>query len=162
MAPNGLFQMVKLELHHNNLASIPPCVLELPSLQDLNVSSNQLVDLPCVPEWSPSLTHLDLSHNRLTTISGSPTAASLTSLNLAHNRLADIPPCVLGFAKLCTLDLKNNNAISCESLERLRFHGNLTWCLEDSIDRCHVEGDVPHSLRRGYHEGGEVTMRVER
>ena len=138
--------MVKLELHHNNLASIPPCVLELPSLQDLNVSSNQLVDLPCVPEWSPSLTHLDLSHNRLTTISGSPTAASLTSLNLAHNRLADIPPCVLGFAKLCTLDLKNNNAISSESLERLRFHGNLTWCLEDSTDRCHVEGDVPHTL----------------
>ena len=138
---------MQLELQCNNLASIPPCILKLPSLCQLNLSSNELVDLPLVSEWSPSLTSLDLSHNRLTTIVGSPAAASLTSLNLANNRLCDIPSCIRGFTKLCSLDLRDNKLISRESLEGIRIYGNLTRCTEGNTDG-QYDGDgtrnIPH------------------
>ena len=56
-----LKQCTKIDLQHNKLREIPPCLLELPSVVDLNVSHNQIVEIPNVPRWSASLSVLDLS-----------------------------------------------------------------------------------------------------
>ena len=103
--------MVKLDLQYNDLSVIPSCVLELPSLVDLNLSNNKLVSLPELSEWSSQLTVLDLSHNRLTTIPGEPLAPSIRTLNLAENDFRTVPLCVCNFITLRSLDLSENKNI---------------------------------------------------
>ena len=105
-------QVIKLDLQYNDLSVIPSCVLELPSLVDLNLSNNKLVSLPELSEWSAQLTVLDLSHNRLTTIPGEPLAPSIRTLNLAGNDFNTVPHCVCNFITLRSLDLSDNKRIS--------------------------------------------------
>ena len=138
-------QVVKLELQFNQLETIPPSLLELPCLCELNLSNNKLRDLPPVPHWSPALTTLDLSHNHLTTIPGDPRADSLDTLNLSHNKLDDVPPCIFNFLTLCTLNLSYNGIPTLpEELWSLR---NLTTLSLNGLRCVREEGGAP--LREG-------------
>lgn len=117
-------QVTKLELQFNHLEAIPACLLELPHLRDLNLSHNELTDLPLLPHWSSSLTTLDLSHNKLSTLPGHPDACSIEVLSLSHNKLDVVPRCIFSFVTLCMLDLSYNRiAVLPEEMGILR---NLT------------------------------------
>ena len=94
------------------MESIPRCLLELPCLNELNLSHNKLRDFPPVPLWSPALTTLDLSHNDLTTLPGDLKAASLHTLDLSHNQLTSLPPCISSFGTLRWLDISFNGNIT--------------------------------------------------
>ena len=74
-----LRQCTKLDLQLNKLHEIPSCLLELPNLSDheLNLSHNNLVSIPDIPEWSASLSVLDLSYNHLSNLPGSAVACAL-------------------------------------------------------------------------------------
>ena len=109
---NPFLKVEKIDLSKNQLETIPPSLLELPCLCELNLSNNKLRDLPPVPHWSPALTTLDLSHNHLTTIPGDPRAASLHTLNLSHNRLTSVPLCITTFGSLHWLDVSHNSVIT--------------------------------------------------
>uniref|UniRef100_A0A1X7SPR9 Uncharacterized protein n=1 Tax=Amphimedon queenslandica TaxID=400682 RepID=A0A1X7SPR9_AMPQE len=41
-----LKQVVKLDLQHNELVTVPHCLFELPNLNELNLSNNKLIEIP--------------------------------------------------------------------------------------------------------------------
>ena len=97
-----------LDLSHNELSTIPRCILELPSLQELNLSHNKLVDLPDVPEWSSCLTVLDVSHNKLSSMPLNAVAPAIRALNISRNQFRQIPICICSFTTLHSFDLSDN------------------------------------------------------
>ena len=103
-----LLQVVKIDLEHNELSKIPGCLLELPSLGELNLSHNWLSQIPDVPKWSACLTVLDLSHNKLKTLPTSVVAPVIRSLNLSHNKFRTVPLCICSFITLHSLNLSDN------------------------------------------------------
>ena len=101
-------QVVKIDLQHNELSGIPRCLLELPSLGELNLSHNKLTSVPDVPEWSACLTVLDLSFNLLHTLPINVVASTIRSLNLSHNNFRTVPLCICSFVTLHSLNLSDN------------------------------------------------------
>ena len=95
-------------MQHNELTSIPRCILELPSLQELNLSANRLTEIPDIHEWSPGLTVLDLSHNELSNLPLDIVVPSIRTLNISHNRFRTVPLCVCSFVSLQILDVSEN------------------------------------------------------
>ena len=102
------FQVVKVDFQHNELKHIPRCLLQLPSLAELNLSRNQLESVPDIVKWSPFLTVLDLSHNKLRSLPPNVDAPSIYNLNISHNQLHQVPMCICSFNTLHALDLSNN------------------------------------------------------
>ena len=103
-------QVIKLDLRYNDLTTLPPCLLELPSLQQLNLSHNKVTEIPDIPEWSSAITDLDLSNNQLQSLPMT-TVASLRALNLSHNQFCQVPTCICSFTALHSLDLSDNPGI---------------------------------------------------
>jgi len=85
--PNRLIQ---LDLSNNQLAEAPPFSPRL-RLEVLNLSHNQLTDLPLDLDQLTNLTHLDLS----------------------HNRFSGIPPVLSRLHPLLSLDLRGNPLTAC-------------------------------------------------
>ncbi len=102
---------MKLDLQHNELGSIPRCLLELPSLGELNLAHNLLEEIPDVAEWSPCLTVLDLSHNQLSGMPINVIAPAIRSLNLSFNLFRHVPLCICSFTTLHSLNLSENQDI---------------------------------------------------
>ena len=107
-----LKQCTKLDLQQNKLHEIPHCLLELPSINELNLShNNNIVKIPDVPEWSASLCVLDLSYNRLSSLPNSAVAPTLKNLNIGNNQFHTVPHCVCSFIGLTTLNIAYNSEI---------------------------------------------------
>ena len=119
-----------IDLQHNELRMIPKCLLELPSLGELNLSNNRLTEIPDVAEWSPCLTVLDLSNNQLNNLPLNAVAPAINSLNLAKNLFRNVPLCICSFITLHSLILSDNPDIRSLPAEmgRLSYltHLNLT------------------------------------
>ena len=99
---------MKLDLQHNELSHIPRCLLELPSLGELNLAHNSLEEIPDVVEWSPCLTVLDLSHNQLSSLPSNVIVPAIRALNLSHNYFRKVPQCICSFTTLHSLNLSEN------------------------------------------------------
>ncbi len=127
-----VFQVVSLNLEHNELVALPVSVLQLPYLKDIRLCHNKLKLIPTVSEW-PTITHLDISYNQLSSLPSNVYAPQLTDLNLAHNNLSIVPPCVFSFGSLSTLDLSSNYEIS-SIPEDINHLENLTNLKLDDID----------------------------
>ena len=138
-----LKQCTKLDLQWNRIREIPQCLLELPSINELNLSHNDLIDIPDVPEWSVSLLILDLSYNRLSNLPNSAVAPTLKNLNISNNQFRTIPHCVCSFIGLTTLNIANNSKILAlpSKLGRLRNLFNL------NLDGLNNLNDPPRSVR---------------
>jgi internalin A len=75
------------------LTVVPPDLVQLTNLQELDLSHNQLTILPPEIAQLTNLQELDLSHNQLTILP--PEIAQLTNLqklDLSHNQLTILPP----------------------------------------------------------------------
>ena len=140
---NYLKQCIKLDLQWNKLREIPPSLLELPNLCELNLSHNDIVNIPDVPEWSASLVVLDLSYNRLSNIPNSAVAPTLRNLNISDNRFRSVPHCVCCFISLTTLNIANNSEIVALPSALGRLKNLLTLNLDGLNDL----NDPPKSVR---------------
>ena len=128
-----------LFLSHNGITCLPLSD-EFASLQTLNLSFNQLTNIPnnfldcCI-----SLEKLDISHNYLESLPmyTSSTLLQLTHLYLSHNKLTNkdpfyIPKFVLDLPSLISLDMSNNSLTclpdlhywSSKKIKELNFSNN--------------------------------------
>ena len=138
-----LKQCTKLDLQWNRIREIPQCLLELPSINELNLSHNDLIDIPDVPEWSASLSVLDLSFNRLTNLPNSAVAPTLKNLNISNNQFRTVPHCVCSFVGLTTLNIAHNSEILALPSEL----GRLKNLLNLNLDGLNDLNDPPRSVR---------------
>jgi Leucine-rich repeat (LRR) protein len=84
--------LTKLDLSHNELASLPPGLASaIPSLVTLKLNHNSLRGE--LPSFAPlqALKSLDLSHNQLLDAAAVEGLAALVELSLCHNQLVALP-----------------------------------------------------------------------
>jgi Leucine-rich repeat (LRR) protein len=108
----------------NLLRELPGAIGELASLQELDLSHNQLARLPeAIGNLRESLRTLSLYHNRLEELPETIfTWTNLKSLNLARNRLTQLPDALLDWSALEMVDVSYNqlHLLSLEQTEFLR------------------------------------------
>ncbi|HEY3362762.1 MAG TPA: COR domain-containing protein [Methanosarcina sp.] len=98
-----------LDLSRNQLTQLPPEITKLKNLTTLDLSRNQLTQLPSEIGELINLTILSLSENQLTQIPPEITELkSLTTLYLSRNQLAQLPPEITKLKNLTTLSLSGN------------------------------------------------------
>ncbi|KAM7046696.1 LOW QUALITY PROTEIN: leucine-rich repeat-containing protein 40 [Acridotheres tristis] len=110
--PSALGQLEnlqKLDVSHNQLRSLPEELLQLPRLRSLLVQHNQLSQLPEGLGQLLSLEELDVSNNQLTAIPSSfALLVNLVRLNLACNQLKELPADLSAMKSLRQLDCTKN------------------------------------------------------
>ena len=105
--------LTELDLSGNQLTQLPPEITELKNLTTLNLSWNQLTQLPPEITELKNLISLDLSGNQLTQLPPEITELkNLTTLNLSWNQLTQLPPEITELKNLISLDLSKNPLIS--------------------------------------------------
>src|SRR3989338_2779972 len=101
-----------LNLSGNQLTQLPPCLSILTLLTDLDLSGNQLASASdaCLLPLAEHLTNLKLQGNRIRTVSPHlPQITSLLTLNLANNLLSNEEAASLaGLSYLSDLDISHN------------------------------------------------------
>ncbi|XP_061859809.1 leucine-rich repeat-containing protein 40 [Colius striatus] len=110
--PSALGQLQhleKLDVSHNKLRSVPEELLQLPRLKSFLLHHNELSSLPEGFGQLISLEELDLSNNHLTDIPTSfASFVNLVRLNLASNQLKNLPAAVSAMKSLRQLDCTKN------------------------------------------------------
>jgi len=100
----------KIDLRQNRLRKVPSSLLELPSLVTLNLSHNEIVEIPDVPQLPAPLSVLELSHNHLRSLPNF-VAPKLETLDISFNQFHTVPDCVCTFLALTTLNIAYNTTI---------------------------------------------------
>ncbi|CAK8698612.1 unnamed protein product [Clavelina lepadiformis] len=109
-----LVKLENLNLSSNILAEIPQIVPFLPNLQCLSLSNNIIKHVPVPKLWkTKQLKELDLSHNAISDISDLANMlpsywSSLRSLNLANNQINLLSPSIGDLKNLEILDISHN------------------------------------------------------
>ena len=132
-----------LDLERNVLKTIPRCLLELPAIEELYLAHNSLEEIPDVHEWATSLVLLDLSHNQLQNLPQYCEAPKLKILNLGHNKFRRVPQCVCSFTSLQRLEINHNPDILNLPVEM----GRLTSLVLLNLDGLNDINDPPRNIR---------------
>jgi leucine-rich repeat protein SHOC2 len=130
-----LTSLVKLNLSHNQLTSVPAEIGQLTSLQVLGLSDNQLTSVPAEIGQLTSLTELKLYNNKLTNVPAEiGQLTSLTELCLGDNKLTSVPAEIRQLTSLVKLNLSHNQLESLPaeiglltSLKVLNLNHNQLW-----------------------------------
>jgi hypothetical protein len=108
-----LKKLEKLDISFNNIQQIPSTIGKCPQLSDLSLQNNALTKLPGSIFNLNFLRQLNLSNNRLPSIPGHIGQLSwLAQLDLSHNRLKRLPSALGDCTQLQTLQLQNNRLTS--------------------------------------------------
>ncbi|XP_077440430.1 leucine-rich repeat-containing protein 40 isoform X2 [Vanacampus margaritifer] len=104
-----LQELQHLRLSHNRLKGLPPEVYSLKNLQSLTLQQNLLDALPEELGQLEALTELDVSDNHLTELpSGLGRLSRLQKLHLCRNKLARLPDSLPLLTNVKLLDCSNN------------------------------------------------------
>ncbi|XP_023696226.2 leucine-rich repeat-containing protein 40 [Paramormyrops kingsleyae] len=105
-----LQQLQKLNLSHNKLRELPEQLWSLTNLRSLQLQQNVLEVLPQGVGQLANLDELDLSGNQLTEVPDSLGGLNnLVKLNLSHNKLKSLPLGISGMTNLKLLDCTRNH-----------------------------------------------------
>ncbi|MEH1861396.1 MAG: leucine-rich repeat domain-containing protein [Nostoc sp.] len=108
-----LSNLTTLYLHNNQLSSLPPEISQLSNLTTLYLDNNQLSSLPPEISQLSNLTTLYLDNNQLSSLPPEISQLSnLTELSLSNNQLSSLPPEISQLSSLTRLDLSKNRQLS--------------------------------------------------
>ena len=121
-------QITHVDVSQNLLTAVPLELFQLPSLQLLNLSQNEIAALPLVTQWTcPSIEILILSHNCLSCDMSSPITYNqkksqggtngtmfpkLWYLDISYNGLKCCPSWLFMFQYIKHLDLSYNKVVN--------------------------------------------------
>lgn len=104
-----LLELQQLRLSHNQLTSVPVEVCTLKNLRSLTLQQNQMESLPEELGQLENLTELDVSNNHLMALPSTLGCLScLQKLNLNHNKLSSLPDSLAQLKNVKLLDCSNN------------------------------------------------------
>ena len=122
--PNSIpvYNIAHIDLSYNYLTSVPVQFFQIPNLESLNISHNQITQLPGIELWNTrtKLQILNASHNQITGDNYSPLQyrkhggrvrtpfPEFWHLDLSHNDFRTFPHWVLHFPFLKHLNIQNN------------------------------------------------------
>lgn len=106
-------QLTSLDLSKNQLTELPKELNEISTLTAINLSENKFVKIPEVIYTMTGLKYLDLSRNQLVafTEDGISKLREILYLNLAHNNLSCPPKSLCGLTTLLQCQLYGNSQI---------------------------------------------------
>jgi internalin A len=136
-------KVTQLDLHNNQLSSLPPEISELSNLTWLFLNNNQLSSLPPEISQLSNLTGLFLDNNQLSSLPPEISQLSnLTELDLSNNQLSSLPPEISQLSNLTGLLLHNNQLSSLppeisqlSNLTELFLHNNQLNSLPPEISQ---------------------------
>ncbi|XP_067667740.1 uncharacterized protein [Haliotis asinina] len=100
--------MLSLHLQGNNLSTIPKQLFQqLPNLLDLDISTNQIQEIPEEIGLCTKMLNLSMHRNQICDIPESITnMTELNRLDISNNLLKEIPPCICKLTKLVCLYIR--------------------------------------------------------
>jgi small GTP-binding protein len=102
----------QLDLSHNQLRELPPEISQLSHLRQLDLSTNQLSELPPEIGQLINLERLDLHDNQLSELPlGIGKLSNLQLLDVRRNQLRSLPPEIGRLINLQQLDLQDNHSL---------------------------------------------------
>jgi len=106
----NLERLNKLNLSHNRFQVMPVGLYKLRELRNLQMNNNRLEEIGEKISDLDMLSYLDLSHNSLKKLPGSfGFLVNVCNLNLSNNKLVEIPPEISFMRGLTSLDLTHNH-----------------------------------------------------
>jgi Leucine-rich repeat (LRR) protein len=131
----------KLDLSLNQLSELPMTMLSLKSLTWLSLNDNQLSASEVI--WQlPQLTHLFVTKNKLTQLPSEIHCTQLQVLDLSENLLETFPTAILQLSTLRELRISNNQLTQLpDEIEQLQ-------ALQELNLASNLLKDVPSSLQR--------------
>ncbi len=102
-----------LTVRDGALREVPPAVLALPHLEQLDLEGNRIAELPTEVGLAGRLQKLVLRRNALTALPDAlGTLSGLRTLDLGENQIAALPESMTGLSKLQTLSVERNPSIA--------------------------------------------------
>jgi Leucine-rich repeat (LRR) protein len=132
-----------LDLSSLNLEYIPDEIKDLAYLKILNLSENNLTELPDFIYSNIHLECLDLSYNRITALPDAiESLTSLEILNVRCNELAELPETIGKLVMLTSLDISHNRLAALpETVDKLTL-----------LEQCNIRGNnlqnIPERIGR--------------
>ncbi|NER88741.1 MAG: leucine-rich repeat protein [Moorea sp. SIO3A2] len=109
----NLPQLEVLNLSFNDLTTVPESIGNLTNLTQLNLTGNKLTTVPESIGNLTNLTQFNVTGNKLTTVPESiGNLTNLTQLNLKYNKLTTVPESIGNLTNLTQLDFGKNQLIT--------------------------------------------------
>jgi len=104
----NLYNLEVLDLSRNQLTQVPSYLFDMPSLRSLNLSDNMLTELGKI-EGENVLEELYIENNRLTSLPELDKLGNLQTLSLSGNKLKSFPEEISSLKNLTALAIADNN-----------------------------------------------------
>jgi Leucine-rich repeat (LRR) protein len=146
--PKSVFSLSKLQVldlsSNKNISGLSPLVAQLINLEELDLESNSLTEIPDEIGGLKKLKKVSLSYNKLTSFPGAILKLNeLESLEIGNQQITELPKSLKELSNLKHLEIKSaglkeiNDAIGdLKSLETLDLERNELVAISESISNC--------------------------